>query len=104
LTLNFKIRRFLGLKTYNLEISLSELVFKPVKERVISVLKRLADKFGVCTKEPDFVKINIPLTHQILADMAGSSRETVSKIIGELKDKGLLKTERRYILIKRDLN
>ncbi len=103
LSLNFQIRKYLGLRKYNIEISLSDIVFKSVEERLISVLKRLTSKFGVLVSNSDFIKINIPLTHQNIANMIGSSRETVSSLINKMKKENKIRTERKFIFVKKDL-
>ena len=103
INLNFQIRKYLGLKKYTLEVALSDIVFKPVEERLLSLLKRLSKKFGVeTTEKPEFVKINIPLTHQNIADMIGSSRETVSNLLNKLKKENKIITERKFIYLKKD--
>lgn len=102
LTLNIKIRKYLGLKRYNIELNFSDIIFKSVEERLISILSRLSSKFGVKEKEEDFIKINILLTHQDIADMIGSTRETVSKLINKLKKENLMKTKKKFIYLNQD--
>ena len=102
INLNFQIRKYLGLKKYTLEVALSDIVFKPVEERLLSLLKRLSEKFGVeTTEKPEFVKINIPLTHQNIADMVGSTRETVSGLLNKMRKEGRIIAEKRYIYLKK---
>ncbi|MGW8321684.1 MAG: helix-turn-helix domain-containing protein [Thermodesulfobacteriota bacterium] len=43
------------------------------------------------------------LTHQEIADMVGSSRETVSRTIRELLDSGYISIEKKQITINRKL-
>ena len=43
-----------------------------------------------------------PITHQQLADLVGTSRETVTRVIKELKDAGWLAQEGKRYLIPRE--
>jgi CRP/FNR family cyclic AMP-dependent transcriptional regulator len=45
--------------------------------------------------------ITLPLTHQILADMIGTSRETVTRHLGRLKRQGLVTQRDRTLVIQK---
>jgi CRP-like cAMP-binding protein len=66
-------------------------------ERVLEKLLQLARTYGRVV--PDGVRIDFPLTHQLLADMIGSARETVSLALSDLVHEELLDCQqRRYVL------
>jgi CRP-like cAMP-binding protein len=71
----------------------SSLSFQRVKERTMGLLERLA-------KDPaaDGERLVTPsLTHQQIADMVGTSRETVTRVVKDLKESGWLRQEgKRY--------
>jgi CRP-like cAMP-binding protein len=69
------------------------LVLLDVGGRVAQLLLKLAD-------ENDGVNITRKITHHTIAQMVGSSRETVSRTIRELTEKGLIEISRRAITIK----
>ena len=74
----------------------SSLSFQRVKERTQGLLVRLA-------KEPaegrDDVGITPPLTHQQIADMIGTSRETVTRALKGLRGEGWLTQQgKRYLV------
>ncbi|MBI3981473.1 MAG: Crp/Fnr family transcriptional regulator [Gemmatimonadetes bacterium] len=69
------------------------LVLLDVNGRVARLLLRMAD-------ESDGVQITRKVTHHTIAQMVGSSRETVSRTMRQLVDKGLLEVSRRSIAIK----
>ena len=50
-----------------------------VERRILAVLANLAESFGV--PRDDSVLIDVPITRQDLADMVGSTAETVSRVI-----------------------
>jgi CRP/FNR family cyclic AMP-dependent transcriptional regulator len=69
------------------------LVLLDVNGRVARLLLRMAD-------ENDGVQITRKVTHHTIAQMVGSSRETVSRTMRELVDQGMLDVSRRAIAIK----
>lgn len=72
----------------------SALSFQRVKERTKGLLERLA-------KDPaeDGRRKTPALTHQQIADMIGTSRETVTRVVKELKTSGWLDQEgKRYVI------
>lgn len=72
-----------------------------VDSQVASKLWKLARDYGEDTEEG--VKIKFELSISFLADMVGSKRETVSRIVNRFSKEGLLKT-RRNIFIIVDMN
>ncbi len=60
-----------------------DISFMDANERVISYLFKLSNKYGVDT--PQGKKITIRFTHQEMADLTGTCRVTVSKIMKSLE-------------------
>ena len=70
----------------------------PSAARIRAGILQLSSRHGL----PDTrgVLINLKITHQELAEMVGTSRETVSRTIANLRKLGILKVDgRRLILI-----
>ncbi len=65
--------------------------------RVALRLVVLADTAGEMVE--DGVKIGIPLTQEDLAGWIGASREAVTRGLGSLRNRGLIRTGRREIVI-----
>jgi CRP-like cAMP-binding protein len=81
-----------------LEEELTELAGKSVPGRLVDLLGRLAREHGIA--EPDgTLRIGLALTHQELADLIGTSRETLTKELGVLADVGLLRVAHRTITL-----
>jgi CRP/FNR family cyclic AMP-dependent transcriptional regulator len=76
---------------------LAEMVMHDTFGRVVLLLIRLARLHG--RPEGDQVRINLPLTHQEIAQMIGTSRETVSRTITQLKKAGALMTTPEHCLL-----
>lgn len=73
----------------------SSLSFQRVRERTQGLLVRLA-KDDVSQNGR---RVTPPLTHQQIADMIGTSRETVTRIVKRLKDQGWLEQEGKHYLV-----
>lgn len=99
--LSFKMLKLVGLRLMKLERKLESLVFKDARTRVIEFLRDTASWKG---KKVGFeTMIPTKLTHKDIASLTGTSRQTVTTILNELKDKNLITFDRRRILI-RDLD
>ena len=73
----------------------SALSFQRVKERARGLLQRLARE-----EWKDGERLATPtLTHQQIADMIGTSRETVTRVVKELKQSGWLSQEGKQYLV-----
>jgi CRP-like cAMP-binding protein len=67
----------------------------PVGARVTRAFLRLARQFGQTSDEqPGMIKLPLALTHEDLADLTGSSRVTITRILGELRNEGALQGTR----------
>ncbi len=73
------------------------LEYRSVRERLISFLLTMAQRFGKSSK--DGVTINVPLRHQDIASSINSSRETTSREMIALERKGLLVNRQTYITL-----
>jgi CRP/FNR family transcriptional regulator len=60
-------------------------------------LLRLVEEHGIFREEG--VLVSIPLTHQDFANMLGLSRESVNRVLNQLKKDELLDINRKGILI-----
>lgn len=80
-----------------LEHKLADIAFRSVPQRLASALLRLANCApGQPVADPPEV---VRYTHQQLAELIGSYRETVTKAIGEFREAGLIRIEEDAILL-----
>jgi CRP/FNR family transcriptional regulator, cyclic AMP receptor protein len=73
-----------------------------VDVRVLAYLWHLADRFGVVV--PGAVKLDIPLTHAVLARLVGARRPTVTTALQRLMQLGYLRREGRVFVLLGDAN
>jgi CRP-like cAMP-binding protein len=96
--LSFKMLKLVGLRLMKLERKLELLVFKDARTRIIEFLKDAASWKG---KKVGFeTMIPTKLTHKDIAALTGTSRQTVTTILNELKEKNLINFDRKKILIR----
>lgn len=74
------------------------LEYRTVRERLISFLITMSQRFGRETDEG--VLVDVPIRQQDIASSINSSRETTSRELSALEKKGLIKTDPHYLLIK----
>lgn len=77
---------------------LETLALGSVRQRLLYLLRKLGLAFGVAHGE--YVRIDADLTHEELAHMIGSTRETVTAQLSQLASEGLVQTERKQIRIR----
>jgi len=95
----FGITKLMGLRRQRIERRLKYLLFRSNRERLIHLLLELAEQYG--KQVPEGVLLGIKLSHQELASIIGSTRETVTVVLGELQDEGKLQLGRRRIVLIR---
>lgn len=76
---------------------LAQLAMGGVKDKLLHLLINLAEKFGVM--DEGMYKIDVPLSHQEIASMIGSTRETVTVVLNDLVKEEKIKTGRMSITI-----
>jgi CRP/FNR family cyclic AMP-dependent transcriptional regulator len=96
-----RITEILGRRLAELEQRLSDSVFKSVPQRIAATLTTFADRAGTSAGRlrPSTRHPQITLTHEQLAALAGTSRETTTKVLREFADRGLLRLARGRITI-----
>jgi CRP/FNR family cyclic AMP-dependent transcriptional regulator len=95
-----RIAETLSSRLVEMEQRLSDVVFKAVPQRIASALLTLgrADQgrrrwpFGPAVCE-------VHLTHEQLAELVGTSRETTTKVLGELREMGLIELRRGKVAL-----
>ncbi|AQS55778.1 Crp/Fnr family transcriptional regulator [Novibacillus thermophilus] len=92
-----KVMKMMGQKIFQLQERLQELISSDVFRRVVHTLLRLADEYG--EQKGDGIFIGLPMTNRDFANMVGTSRESVNRVLNQLKKRQLLDIDRKGILI-----
>ena len=96
--LNLYIMRLLGSKLLKMEQRLESLVFKDSRSRIVDFLKDLATERGQRVGYEMVVRRFY--THQEIANLTATSRQTVTTVLNELKKKNIITFNRRRLLIR----
>ena len=91
------ITKIVGLRRRRIERRLKNLLFLSNRERLVHLLLDLAEQFG--WQADDGIRLRIKLSHQDLANLIGSTRETVTVTLGKLQAEGYIAIQRRQIVI-----
>ncbi|MFI6153354.1 Crp/Fnr family transcriptional regulator [Kitasatospora sp. NPDC051170] len=70
-----------------------------VSERLADLLLELARTHG--RRGPDGIVISVPLSQQELAGSVGASREAVARLLKSLRERGIIATSRRTLVVAR---
>jgi len=73
------------------------LMFKDVHAKLAELLLRLSAEFGV--KDPRGTLVAMNVTHQEMANLIGSTRETVSLALSQFKRKKLVQSDGRRVIV-----
>jgi len=92
-----RVTKLIGFRRQRIERRLKSLLFRSNRERLVALLLELAERYG--RRKDDGVLIGIRLSHQELAGVIGATRETVTVLLGNLRDEGLLTINRRQLLL-----
>jgi len=89
-----RLMELMGQRLHEMENKLVDIAFKSVPQRLATVLLTLAGVPPAGNRPPTASSPTIVrYTHQQLAEMIGSYRETVTKIIGEFREAGLIRVQ-----------
>ncbi len=93
-----KVINLIGGRLRRAESRLESLIFKDARTRIIEFLKDSAEKRGRRVGYEMLLKHS--LTQQDIANLTGTSRQTVTSVLNELRKSDLIYFNRRSILIR----
>jgi len=90
--------RLIGNRTLELEQRLENLMFKTSRGRIVEFLHDLAATKG---REVGFEReVRNMLTHKEIADLTGTSRQTVNAVLNDLRRQNILTFDRKRMLVR----
>ena len=92
------LMKIMGSRMLDLEERLESLVFKDSRTRIIEFLYNLGEKKGQRVGYERVVRKF--MTHQEIANLTATSRQTVTTILNELRNKNIITFNRRRLLIR----
>lgn len=95
-----RIAEILGQRLISAEQRLSDFAFKSLPERLASLLLQLARPPKARLFRPAPTAPEVRYTHEALAEMAGTYRETATKILNEFQSYGLIELKRGCVILR----
>lgn len=92
-----RLLRVLARRMRRSQDDLSDLIFSDAGARLSKQLLRLAQRFGI--QEDGALRVTHDLTQEELAQLVGSSRETVNKLLTEFTQRGWIRLDGKGVLI-----
>jgi len=89
---------YLSRRLRNAESELESMAYQRVGQRLARKLIDLSNRFGVQTSRGTLIEAR--LTQQELAEMIGTTRETLAHTLADFRRRGLLDTEKHQVLIR----
>ncbi|MFO1443455.1 Crp/Fnr family transcriptional regulator [Bacillus sp. Bva_UNVM-123] len=80
------------------QMKCQDLILNGKKGALYSILIRLCNSYGIMTDKG--IVIDLPLTHQELANLTYGTREVIQRLLKELREKNIISYERQKITIK----
>ena len=96
--LSLFLMKLIGNRKLEIEQRLESLVFKDSRTRIIEFLHQLGHKKG--QRVGYEVVVRKFMTHQEIANLTATSRQTVTTVLNELRNRNLLTFNRRRLLIR----
>jgi len=96
--LGSKVFELISQKIQKMERRIEALLFKDARSRIIDFLKEMATEHGQKVGYETMIKNHF--THKDIANITGTSRQTVTTTLNSLKEKNIINFDRRRILIR----
>ncbi len=93
----FRVTSSLGKELRQSGDQVINLAHKNTRERLAEVLLLLKGKFG--QQDPQGIKLDLSLSRQELANMIGTTQESVVRLLSEFKQEGTIQVDRRQITL-----
>jgi CRP-like cAMP-binding protein len=95
--IGYRLTKIVSQRRREVENKIEQLIFKDVNAKLAELLLRLAAEYGIEDSRGTLVSLKI--THQEMANLIGSTRETVSLTLSQFKRRGLIQTDGRKVIL-----
>lgn len=91
-----KIAHLLSVELKEAEQKITQMAQQPVKDRLLQVIRSLADNYGF---KEDKATINLIIKRDDLASLAGTTRETATRLLHEFQEQKIIELVGKHIKI-----
>jgi CRP-like cAMP-binding protein len=93
----YRLTKIVAQRRRDVENKIEQLIFKDVNAKLAELLLKLANEYGIEDSRGTLVSLKI--THQEMANLIGSTRETVSLTLSQFKKRGLIHIDGRKVIL-----
>ncbi len=97
---NLQITKLIGFKLKKIQNRFESLCFRSAPDRIKEFIKELAAEHGEKTGKEGEIAVKLNLTHEDIAKLTATTRQTVTSVFNELEKQGVIEYSRKQILIK----
>jgi len=97
--LSYSFIKWIGLRIKKMERKMDSLYFKNSRQCIAESVQDIIQRFGKPDAEGNTV-LNLNLTHDEIAQLTGTSRQSVNMFMNELRDKGWIEYRRNNLVVK----
>ncbi|WP_181885222.1 Crp/Fnr family transcriptional regulator [Pontibacter diazotrophicus] len=98
---NTEILKLIGFRLKRIQSRLESLIFKTAEQRIRSLIKELAEEHGrIIAGDENQREVRLGLTHDEMAKLTATSRQTVTTQLNELEKNNLIKYDRKRVYVK----
>lgn len=95
--LSLGVTKLVGFRRMRIERRLRSLLFRSNRDRVVQLLLDLCEQYGRLSKIG--VDIELSLSHQDMASIVGTTRESTTLVLGELQEMGIVQIARQRVVV-----
>jgi len=96
--INLQITKIIGEKLKKVQSRLKSLVFQSAPDRIKDFIREQVDEHG---RDVGYEKeVKLSLTHQDIANLTATSRQTVTTVLSDLEKKEIILYDRKRILVR----
>jgi len=95
---NFRMTKLIGLRLKKIQRRISDMWFKTAPQRIREFIKDMANQHGRDVGHEKVIRMK--LTHQDIASMTATARQTVTTTLSNLESEGIITYDRSRILIR----
>ena len=89
--------KIVSVRRRKVEDRVQHLLFRDVNAKLAELILDFGEQYGI--KEPDGKRISLKITHQEMANLIGSTRETVSLTLSHFRKQKLIRLQKRQVMI-----
>ncbi len=94
---NLRVRKMIGWRIRKVENRMRDMIFKDAKTRIAEFLIEFVKEFG--KKENSGYKVKNFLTHNDIAKLTATSRQTVTGVLNKLREKNLIEYDGKELKV-----